>query len=133
MGRVGSTSPFRNAAARIVTRAWREHPRSREIIVATEAVYSFPCANSEGHRATGTRPGGQMRLKMLPYDVAALGQVWGSVFDVVTTVVQMKPRSISWEVDTSGLNADDEWLEGAVAAVVHTVAHELDLSVTEKG
>jgi len=132
--RIGKTNQFYNAEAEIETRAWREHARDCKIIVQTQAQYRFSKPNVNGGRAAGARPGGMVRLKLSTGDVSRLGMIWGRIFDLAASVVQNKPLSISWEMDTSGLCDDDDgWLQGAVAAVVHTVAHELDLSVTSRG
>lgn len=131
MNRVGRTNQCRNAEARIETRARRAEDRAHEIIFETRARYHYTRPNVNGGRAGGPRPGGSVRLNLESGDVSQLGRIWGKTFDLVTGVVQNMPLSISWEVDTTDLGDEDSWLQGAVSAVVYTVAHEMGLSVTE--
>jgi hypothetical protein len=130
---VGKTSQCRNADARVVTRAWRASSDDRAVMVQTVARYVFGArSNVNGGRSRSARPGGRVRRRLAPGDVSALAVLWGQTFDLMAGIVQNVPWSIEWEIDLSGLNGGDEWVRGAVEALVYTVAHELDVDVTSR-
>jgi hypothetical protein len=117
----------------VTTRAYREHPGDGRIVVETSCRYQYGvCENSEGEITDTVLPGGSQLIMLRAYDVEGLGRAWTKVFDFVAGVVQNLPHSIDWRLDVA-LNGRDRWLRGAVAAMVYSVAHELEIEVLEVG
>ena len=129
---VGRTNPWQNDRAAIVTAA-RPSKSGGTVTIRTRVRYGPTRPNANGETRTGWRPGGSLSMRIASGDVSRLGQVWGKVFDLVAGVVQNSPEAIDWQLDLSELNGGDDWLRGAVQAVVHTVAHELDIDVEMVG